>query len=107
MVIREGEGGDVFYLIESGQVDVIRDGKLVATLGAGQYFGEIALLHDVPRTATCVARSDAELYELERRVFVSAVSGNEQSHATIEDIVTGRLDELESIRAGEAKKVQL
>lgn len=107
VVIREGEGGDVFYLIESGQVDVIRDGKLVATLGAGQYFGEIALLHDVPRTATCVARSDAELYELERRVFVSAVSGNEQSHATIEDIVTGRLEELESIRAGEAKKVQL
>ena len=107
VVIREGEGGDVFYLIESGQVDVIRDGKLVATLGAGQYFGEIALLHDVPRTATCVARSDAELYELGRRVFVSAVSGNEQSHATIEDIVTGRLDELESIRAGEAKKVQL
>src|SRR5438876_8065293 len=105
VVIREGEGGDVFYLIESGQIDVIRDGKLVATLGAGQYFGEIALLHDVPRTATCVARSDAELYELERRVFVSAVSGNEQSHATIEDIVTGRLDELESIRAGEAKKV--
>jgi len=107
VVIREGEGGDVFYLIESGQVDVIRDGKLVATLGAGQYFGEIALLHDVPRTATCVARSDAKLYELERRVFLSAVSGNEQSHATIEDIVTGRLEELESIRAGEAKKVQL
>jgi MFS family permease len=107
MVIREGEGGDVFYLIESGQVDVIRDGKLVATLGAGHYFGEIALLHDVPRTATCVARSDAELYELERGVFVSAVSGNEHSHATIEDIVTERLDELESIRAGEAKKVQL
>jgi MFS family permease len=107
VVIREGEGGDVFYLIESGQVDVIRDGKLVATLGAGQNFGEIALLRDVPRTATCVARSDAELYELERPVFVSAVSGNEQSHSTIEDIVTGRLDELESIRAGEAKKVQL
>ena len=107
VVIREGEGGDVFYLIESGQVDVIRDGKHVATLDAGQYFGEIALLHDVPRTATCVARSDAELYALERRVFVSAVSGNEQSHATIEDIVTGRLDELESIRAGEATKVQL
>jgi len=39
-------------------------------------------------------------------VFVSAVSGNQHSHATIEDIVTGRLDELESIRAGEAKTVQ-
>jgi len=106
-VVREGESGEVFYLIESGQVDVIHGDKLVATLGAGQYFGEIALLHDVPRVATCVARSDAELYELERQVFVSAVSGNEQSHATIEDVVAGRLDELESIRATEAKKLQL
>ena len=58
----------------------------------------IALLHEIPRIATCVARSDAELYELERQVFVSAVSGNEQSHATIEGVVAGRLDELEGIR---------
>jgi CRP-like cAMP-binding protein len=86
---------------------VIHGGDLVATLGIGQYFGEIALLHDVPRVATCVARSDAELYELERQVFVSAVSGNVQSHGTIEDVVAGRLDELESIRATEAKKLQL
>jgi CRP-like cAMP-binding protein len=106
-VTREGKGGELFYLIGSGQVDVIHGGKLVATLGTGQYFGEIALLHDVPRVATCVARSDAELYELEREVFVSAVSGNEQSHATIEDAVAGRLDELESIRATEVKKPQL
>jgi CRP-like cAMP-binding protein len=106
-ILREGESGELFYLIESGQVDVIQGGKLVATLGAGQYFGEIALLHDVPRVATCVARGDAELYELERQVFVSTVSGNEQSHATIEDVVAGRLDELESIRATEAKKLQL
>jgi MFS family permease len=97
-VVREGEGGATFYIIGSGQVDVIHGGKLVATLGSGQYFGEIALLHDVPRVATCVVRSDAELYELERQVFVSTVSGNDQSHATIEDVVVGRLDELESIR---------
>jgi MFS family permease len=106
-VVREGESGELFYLIESGQVDVIHRGKLVATLGAGQYFGEIALLHEVPRVATCVARSDAELYELERQVFLSTVSGNEQSHATIEDVVAERLDELESIRATEAKNLRL
>jgi CRP-like cAMP-binding protein len=102
-VVGEGKGGDVFYLIGSGQVDVIHGGKLVATLGAGQYFGEIALLHDVPRVATCVTRSDAELLELERQVFVTAVGGNQQSHATIEDVVAGRLGELESIRGAEAK----
>jgi CRP-like cAMP-binding protein len=97
-VVKEGECGETFYIIGSGQVDVILGGKLVATLGSGQYFGEIALLHESPRVATCVVRSDAELYELERQVFVSTVSGNEQSHATIEDVVVGRLDELESIR---------
>ena len=94
-VVTQGERGETFYLIESGEVDVMHDGELVATLGTGQYFGEIALLHDVRRVATCVARSDAALYELERRVFVAAVSGNERSHATIEDVIAGRLDELE------------
>jgi MFS family permease len=97
-VVREGEAGETFYIVASGQVDVMHSGKLVATLGAGQYFGEIALLHEAPRVATCVARSDAELFELERQVFVSAVSGNEQSHSTVEDVVAGRLDELETIR---------
>ena len=106
-VVREGESGDAFYVIGSGQVDVVHGDKLVATLGTGQYFGEIALLNDVPRTATCVARSDVELYELERQVFVSAVSGNEQSHAAIEDVVAGRLDELETIRAGEEERLPL
>jgi Cyclic nucleotide-binding domain/Acetyltransferase (GNAT) family len=106
-VVREGESGDAFYLIGSGEVDVVHGGKLVATLGTGQYFGEIALLHDVPRVATCVARGDAALYELERQVFVSAVSGNVQSHATIEDVVAGRLDELETIRAGEEESLPL
>jgi MFS family permease len=106
-VVSEGVGGEIFYLIGSGQVDVLHGGKLVATLGPGQYFGEIALMHDVPRVATCVARSDAELFELERQVFVTAVSGNEQSHATIEGVVAGRLDELESLREAEAKRLPL
>jgi MFS family permease len=99
-VVREGEAGETFYIVSSGQIDVLHGGKLVATLGAGQYFGEIALLHEAPRVATCLARSDAELFELERQVFVSAVSGNEQSYSTVEDVVSGRLDELEIIRTG-------
>jgi CRP-like cAMP-binding protein len=106
-VVTEGEGGDAFYIIGSGQVDVMHGRKLVATLGPGQYFGEIALLHDIPRVATCLARTDAELYELEPQVFVSAVSGNEQSHATVEGVVAGRLDELETIQTTEAKRLPL
>ena len=60
----------------SGEIDVVLDGVTMSTLGAGEYFGEIALLHDVPRTATCTARTDAEIYALGRDVFVAAVSGD-------------------------------
>jgi hypothetical protein len=101
-VVRQGEAGDSFYVIGEGDVDVIHDGQLVATLGAGEYFGEIALLHDIPRVATCIARNDAHLYELDRQVFISAVGGHEQSHATIEEVVAHRLGELEDIRAEES-----
>jgi CRP-like cAMP-binding protein/Zn-dependent protease len=68
-VIRQGDPGDAFYAIRSGQVEVIRDGDRIRTLGPGAYFGEVALLQDVPRTATVRTMTPVRAYRLDREGF--------------------------------------
>ena len=72
--IREGDPGELFYVIESGTVEVTKDGRLVAALGPGDFVGEIALLRDVPRTATVTATSATVLQALDRQHFIPAVT---------------------------------
>lgn len=74
-VFAQGSPGHTFYVIRDGVAEVTRDDRLVRTLGPGDYFGEIALLQDVPRTATIRARSDLRLAELTREVFIPVVTG--------------------------------
>jgi CRP-like cAMP-binding protein len=74
-VIEEGEVGDAFYAVGSGQFDVLAGGHPLAQLGPGDFFGEIALLLDVPRTATVVARTPARVYRLDREGFDRLVAG--------------------------------
>ncbi len=93
-IVEEGAAGDLFYLLEAGEVEVMKNGRHVATLGPGDYFGEIALLHDVPRIATCLASTDVSLYTLERETFVAAVGGDLRSATRAADVVQARLSEL-------------
>jgi CRP-like cAMP-binding protein/Zn-dependent protease len=73
-VIEQGDVGDAFYAIRSGQVEVERDGEVVGALGAGKFFGEVALLLDVPRTATVRARTPVRAYRLDRPGFDALVA---------------------------------
>ncbi|MEI8238227.1 MAG: MFS transporter [Actinomycetota bacterium] len=75
-VFREGDPGDRYYVIESGSVDVTIGDDLVRTLTAGEAFGEIALLRDVPRTATVTATSDLTTRAIDRDAFLAAVTGH-------------------------------
>ena len=73
VVIAAGDVGDRFYLVADGSFEVTIAGGHLATLGAGDGFGEIALLRDVLRTATVTARTDGLLYGLERQPFLDAL----------------------------------
>ena len=90
-IIRQGDPGDRFYLVAEGDVEVTADGKPVSTLHAGEYFGEIALLRDVPRTATVKAKTPVVLYALEREDFLAAVTGHAPSARAAEAVVGSRL----------------
>jgi MFS family permease len=79
VVCNQGDVGDRFYVIESGTADVIGDGRLVAKLGQGDGFGEIALLRRVPRTATVQATNELRLQALSRDHFLPVVTGYTQS----------------------------
>ena len=68
-LVTQGEPGDRFYVVQSGRADVLRDARPVGTVGKGGFFGEVALLRDVPRTATVVARTPMRLFALDREGF--------------------------------------
>ena len=91
VLIREGDEGDRFYVIVEGTVAVSQGGRHLADRFAGDHVGEIALLRDVPRTATVTATTPLRLLALDRGPFLEAVTGHPQSRAHAEAVATSRL----------------
>lgn len=70
-VMKEGDASDSrAFFVESGEVEVLKDGRFVATLGVGDIFGEIALITNDPRSATIRAKSDLQVLALHRDDFL-------------------------------------
>jgi hypothetical protein len=92
VIIRTGDRGDRYYIIAAGSVDIEVDGRVVRRQGAGEGFGEIALIRDVPRTATVRAVGPVELATLERRPFLEALTGGSRSRAIVAAVVAERLE---------------
>ena len=89
VVIRTGEPGDRFYMVADGALDVTNG--VSATVRRGDFFGELALLRDIPRTATVIATKRSRLYALEREDFLAAVTGHSGVRAAGEAVVEERL----------------
>jgi cAMP-dependent protein kinase regulator len=69
VIIRQGDDGDNFYVVDSGELYVLYNDVVVATIGPGKSFGEIALMYNCPRTATVKAKSDCLLWGMSRATF--------------------------------------
>jgi MFS family permease len=91
VLIREGDPGDAYYAIASGELDISQDERFLRSYGRGEGVGEIALLHSIPRTATVTAHSAATVYELNREPFLSAVLGHSGTEREAHRIASGRL----------------
>ena len=90
-VFRQGQAGDRYFVIQSGGADVVGDGRVVAHLGPGEGFGEIALLRSTPRTASVVARTPLELRALAPERFLSVVLGYTPSAQAATAVVDDQL----------------
>jgi CRP-like cAMP-binding protein len=89
-VITEGEPGDDFFMVETGHYEVSIGGQPRRILGAGDGFGEIALLFDLPRTATIRAQEGGKLWRLDRQSFLGALTGNPDSYQMAREIAARR-----------------
>jgi MFS family permease len=91
VIIREGDEGDQFYIVESGHCTASYNGMTLSTQGPGDPFGEIALLRDVPRTATVTADENTVLLCLGREPFLNAVTGNSEVAGRADDLIARRI----------------
>jgi hypothetical protein len=91
LLIREGDVGDRYLLIDEGTVEVRQGDQYVRDLGPGGGVGEIALLRDVPRTASVVAHGSVAAYSLDRASFLEAVIGHGASHAATRSVAEHHL----------------
>jgi hypothetical protein len=101
VILRQGDPADRFYIISKGQVEVVREQPkgqeiVVARLGAGQYFGEIGLLHGGKRTATVRAADAVEVMSLDRQTFGALMDNSELSKTEVERIVRQRVGQLKT-----------
>lgn len=91
VLCEQGRPADAFYVIGGGAAEVIRDGTLISTLGPGDYFGEIGLLRDIPRSATVRARTALYVAELPRDLFVPIVNGYSASAREADTVIEARI----------------
>ncbi len=97
-IVSAGDPGHGFYLIIQGEAEVKRDGRTIRKLGPGDYFGELALVREIPRTATVVAKEPTTCLALTRWDFKGILDSNPAIAIRLLETVAGRVQEDEATR---------
>jgi CRP/FNR family cyclic AMP-dependent transcriptional regulator len=96
VLFREGDAGDVMYVVQSGEVEIRRVvgdvERVLAVLPAGEFFGEMALINDRPRSATAVVKRTARLLVIEPRTFEAMLRGRTEIAIRLIKTLAGRLE---------------
>ena len=92
VIVHEGAVGDRFWVLEAGEVAIDQAGTEIARLGAGDSFGELALIRDIPRTASVTAITDVGLYALDRESFLLALTASPRAAAEASRIAAVHLE---------------
>jgi CRP/FNR family transcriptional regulator, cyclic AMP receptor protein len=90
-VFAEGAEGDRMYIVKSGSVSIVKDGRVIETVGPGAIFGEMALIDHEPRSATAVAGEECELVSIEPRRFWYLVQETPYFAQTVMRVMADRL----------------
>jgi len=98
IICRQGEPGNQVYVIVRGEVEVVREGEtVVARLGPGEFFGEMALIHTAPRVATVRALTDLDALVMQRDAFLSLFTNLPALRQTFQRVVQERGEELRAL----------
>jgi cAMP-dependent protein kinase regulator len=92
VIIKQGDVGDFFYICETGSVNFVADGKDVGSCGTGGSFGELSLLYDSPRAATCVAGTACKLWKVDQNTFKMLLARTNMAHESSVSETLGKID---------------
>jgi CRP/FNR family transcriptional regulator, cyclic AMP receptor protein len=91
VIIEEGQPGDIMYVVQAGEVDILLGGKVIDSAGPGGIIGEMALLSDKPRSATVVAKSECRLVPVDEKQFVYLVHQSPYFAIQVMRVIADRL----------------
>jgi CRP-like cAMP-binding protein/tRNA A-37 threonylcarbamoyl transferase component Bud32 len=105
LIIRQNDIGDFFYVVDEGQVSFAVDGNHVGACGRGGSFGELALLYNCPRAATCLAQSTCRLWKVDQRTFRYMLANNTASQQKDIHDVLRKVPFLSEIGEGDLSRI--